>query len=77
MSYYDEIKNVMEYIRMTADFDGGSLINRLKQFLNPGASLLELGMGEGKDLDILKRDYKVTGSDTSKAFIYLYRKKCL
>ena len=35
-----------------------------------GSTLLELGMGPGKDLDLLKKTYSVTGSDSSKIFVY-------
>lgn len=75
MGYYDELRHIMEYIRQSAGIDGSALVNRLKHYLAPGLRVLELGMGEGKDLDILKRDYEVIGSDVSRAFISLYRKK--
>ena len=34
-------------------------------------------MGPGKDLEILNESYRVTGSDSSKIFLDLYRKKHL
>lgn len=40
-----------------------------------GSTVLELGMGPGKDLDILSSDYIVTGSDYSNVFLELYKKK--
>lgn len=60
---------------MAEGFDGKNLIKILKQYLPAGSTLLELGMGPGKDLDILKKHYKVTGSDNSQVFLDLYQKK--
>lgn len=74
-NYYDSKKNVLQYISMARGFDGAALINILKTHLKKNASVLELGMGPGKDLDILKKDYKVTGSDISALFLDRYLKK--
>lgn len=73
--YYNSKKNVLNYIKMAEPYNGQILINRLKKHLQPGSSVLELGMGPGKDLDILKKLYKVTGSEMSKVFLDLYREK--
>lgn len=51
---------VQEYIEMVEGYDGTELINVLKNYLPKGSSLLELGMGPGKDLDLLKKTYSVT-----------------
>jgi len=75
MQYFHEEKNVLDYIKMAEDYDGKELIELLKKFLPEGSTILELGMGPGKDLDILSSDYIVTGSDFSNIFIQLYRKK--
>lgn len=75
MQYFHEEKNVLDYIKMAEDYDGKELIELLKKFLPEGSTILELGMGPGKDLDILGSDYIVTGSDFSDIFIQLYRKK--
>jgi len=74
MGFFDDEKNVKSYIEMADGYDGKNLIDILKKYLNPGASLLELGMGPGKDLDMLKEDYRVTGSDLSQIFIDRYEK---
>jgi cyclopropane fatty-acyl-phospholipid synthase-like methyltransferase len=74
MGYFDDEKNVQEYIKMAEGFDGRDIIPILGRYLKKGSTVLELGMGPGKDLDILKMDYKVTGSDLSEVFIDLYRK---
>lgn len=73
--YYQSKKNVMKYIEMAEGYDGAELISTLKKHLPSKSSVLELGMGPGKDLDILKKDYKVTGSDISPIFLELYKEK--
>ncbi|MFC1975959.1 class I SAM-dependent methyltransferase [Chloroflexota bacterium] len=75
MGYFDDKKNVEEYIKMAEGFDGRELIQILKKYLKKGASVLELGMGPGKDFEILREHYQVTGSDNSAAFVERYRKK--
>ncbi|MCG8571901.1 MAG: class I SAM-dependent methyltransferase [Spirochaetes bacterium] len=72
MGFFDNEKNVKEYIKMAEGYSGEGLIEILKQYLSPGSSVLELGMGPGKDLDILNRFYQTTGSDHSKIFVDLY-----
>ena len=73
MGYYDSEKNVNDYIRMAEGFDGAELIKVLHKHLSKGSSVLELGMGPGKDLALLPEWYQVTGSDSSRAFVDLYR----
>ncbi len=74
-TFYHKKENVEEYIKISKGFDGSDLIEELKNHLASGSSVLELGMGEGKDLDILANTYKVTGSDYSDAFLDLYKEK--
>jgi len=73
MSYYDDAKNIDEYIQMSAGYDGAAIIKRLENHLTNGSTVLELGMGPGKDLDILSQHYQATGSDTSTEFLNRYR----
>ncbi len=75
MKYFDSKKNVFEYIKMARGYDGKELIKKLRIYLPDGATLLELGMGPGKDLDILKKWYTSTGSDNSSIFLELYKKR--
>ncbi len=74
VGYFDDPNNVRGYIKMTKRYDGRELIQNLIRFLPPGSTVLELGMGPGKDLDILKKHYTAVGSDNSQAFLDLYRK---
>ncbi|WBW97810.1 class I SAM-dependent methyltransferase [Oceanirhabdus sp. W0125-5] len=73
MSYFHEEQKVKEYIAMCEGYDGEELINILRENLIEGARVLELGMGPGKDLDILQRYYRVTGSDYSEIFLNTYK----
>lgn len=74
MSYYQDEKNVEEYVEMAEGFDGSEFVPILRRFLPDGAAILELGMGPGKDIDILNQYFQVTGSDFSQIFLDRYRK---
>jgi cyclopropane fatty-acyl-phospholipid synthase-like methyltransferase len=65
--------NVDSYIKMTTGYAGADFLEHLYSVLPEGSTLLELGMGPGKDLEILARRYAVTGSDVSEVFLNLYR----
>ena len=73
--FFDTEKGVNEYIRMAEGYDGEELINILEKWLPKKSTILELGMGPGKDLDILKKNYTVTGSDNSQIFLDKYKKQ--
>lgn len=72
--FFDNEENVEKYVEMADGYDGEALIAELRNYLPAGASVLELGMGPGKDLDILIRTYQVCGSDRSAAFLERYRR---
>lgn len=73
MGFYDEEKTARQYIAMADRYDGSELIARMCEHVPQGARVLEIGMGPGKDLDILGQNYRVTGSDSSRFFVDLYR----
>jgi cyclopropane fatty-acyl-phospholipid synthase-like methyltransferase len=73
MDYFDKKENVENYIRIAQGYDGTLLIDKLKKYLTPGSSVLEIGIGPGKDLDILSQTYQATGSDRSELFLTSYR----
>lgn len=75
MSFYNNEKNVRDYIEMAKGYDGKYLIKELKKYLPNDSNILELGMGPGKDLELLNKDYNGTGSDYSQVFLDLYREK--
>jgi len=60
---------------MADGYDGRELIEKLGDFISQGNSVLELGMGPGKDLDILCEMYQATGSDMSEVFVRRYRNR--
>ena len=74
MSYYQDEKNIEEYIKMAEGYDGSEFVPILRRYLPDGAAVLELGMGPGKDVDILRQYFQVTGSDSSQIFLDRYRK---
>ena len=75
MGYYDTEKGVNEYVEMAEGYDGRALVEVLKKHLSRDAAVLELGMGPGKDLEILGESFSVTGSDSSQVFLEKYRAK--
>ena len=75
MNYFENEKNIRDYIKMAEGYDGAELIKVLRDYLPEHSTVLELGMGPGTDLDILKKTYTVTGSDVSQIFIDLYKQK--
>ena len=75
MGFFDEEKNVKDYIKMADGYDGTELIEELKKHLIPKSTILELGMGPGVDFDILNKTFTTTGSDNSKIFVNRYKKK--
>ena len=75
MGFFDTKKSVEEYINMAKGYDGKELIKILQIFLPKKSSVLELGMGPGTDLDILRKNFTVTGSDNSQIFLDRYKKQ--
>ena len=73
LGFYDEEETALQYIEMADGFDGRELVEVLAQRLPAGASVLELGMGPGVDLDLLNKHFKATGSDYSQFFLDRYR----
>ena len=73
MGYFDDRTNVDQYMQMAEGYDGRDLLAVLEAHLPAGSTVLELGMGPGKDLDLLAGTYAVTGSDSSRVFLELYR----
>jgi SAM-dependent methyltransferase len=73
MGYFDTDEGVNEYIQMAEGYDGRELVEILQKYVPSGSSVLELGMGPGKDLALLQRYFKPTGSDRSAVFVERYR----
>lgn len=73
MGFYDDDETANQYIAMAEGFDGRELITALAAHVSAGARVLEIGMGPGVDLDLLRQRYQATGSDFSAFFIDRYR----
>jgi len=73
MSFYQTKTSVEQYISMAEGFDGRALIAHLGHYLVAGASVLEIGMGPGVDLDLLRAKYNAIGSDFSNLFLNRYQ----
>lgn len=73
MSYYNDKKNIEQYIDMAEGYDGKILIAALREYLPDESTVLELGMGPGKDLLLLGEHYTATGSDFSQLFLNRFR----
>ena len=72
MGFYDDEKTANQYIAMAEGYDGRELVEILRSHLSDGASVLELGMGPGVDLNILRKHFRATGSDYSQFFLDRY-----
>lgn len=75
MGYFDSVDKVKEYIAMAEGYDGRELVGVLRKHLKDGSTVLEIGMGPGKDLELLGEHFRVTGSDNSAAFLDRYRQE--
>lgn len=75
MDYFKKQENVNKYKEMVKGYDGSWLIDKLSAYLPENASILELGMGTGLDLDLLSKKYNVIGTDNSPIFIEDYKAK--
>jgi len=73
MGFYDDEETAKQYIAMAEGYDGRLLIAEMSDHIPEGASVLEIGMGPGADLDLLSERYQATGSDNSRFFVDRYR----
>lgn len=75
MTYYNDPQNVEQYIKMAEGYDGKALVDVLRNHLPDGATVLELGIGPGKDFQLLSEHYQVIGSDYSAVFVERFQKQ--
>ncbi|WP_430816019.1 class I SAM-dependent methyltransferase [Carboxylicivirga sp. RSCT41] len=73
-SFFEKEENVKQYFEMTADYDGRWFFEQFKKHVPVNYKCLELGMGPGKDLDNIRLEYDVVGSDYSFVFAELYKR---
>ena len=60
---------------MVEGFDNDFMMHEVFTNLPLDKKMLELGIGSGHDLDVLRKCYDVTGTDKSEVFLELYREK--
>lgn len=73
MAFFDDLQNVLRYEKTAEGFDGRELVERLVARLDPETAVLELGMGPGRDLDLLlEAGVSATGSDAAQPFLDRY-----
>jgi len=75
MSFYDDPENIKMYIKMCEGYDGLNIYESLNKHLPIKSTLLELGSGAGLDIEYLKINYLVTGSDLSDEFLKICKNK--
>ena len=75
MSFYNDPESVKQYIKMCEGYDGSNIYQQLGHHLPQNSTLLELGSGAGLDIDFLKKNYSVTGSDLSYEFLKICRQQ--
>ena len=73
MSFYHSEQGVSQYIEMAEGYDGRELVAILCKHLDANASVLEIGIGPGVDMNLLSQHFAVTGSDFSRLFLDRYR----
>jgi cyclopropane fatty-acyl-phospholipid synthase-like methyltransferase len=69
---YDNAEGVEQYVSMAEGHDGRAHVEVLGSLIPAGATVLELGMGPGKDFDMMSVTFDVVGSDNSQAFLDRY-----
>jgi len=75
LNYYEIEKNIDHYAQFTPAHDSALLVDAMVASLPKGSTLLEIGIGPGKDFKALKKHFAVTGSDFSKLFLQRYREQ--
>ena len=68
MGYFETEEGVDQYLGMVSGPDRG-MVERLSRLLPAGATVLEIGMGPGHDLQLLADRYRVVGTDRSPIFV--------
>lgn len=72
---FNDRKRANEYVEMLEGYDNSFIISHFNNNVEKGSKVLELGMGPAIDYEMLRDNYQITVSDTSEAFIEMFREK--
>lgn len=67
--YYLTKESVEDYIKAAEGHSGEKIITYLREYLPEASHVLEIGSGPGTDWSLLKKSFRVTGSDFSPEFL--------
>lgn len=73
MGFYDKRENVEGYIAMCEPYESSRLVDTVKKLLPIGSHLLEIGMGPGYDLTLLRKRFECLGTDYAQDFLDIYQ----
>ena len=72
MNCFNNREIVEKFLRRNKTYDGRIALI-LRSYLKKGASVLNVGLGNGKDFEVLKQNYDVVAIDSSQFFIDIYK----
>lgn len=71
MNCFTDLKNVEKFLKRNKSYDGRVALI-LRSYLKKGASVLNIGLNNGKDYEVLGEWYDVVCIESSKFFIDIY-----
>ncbi|MGL4655205.1 MAG: class I SAM-dependent methyltransferase [Sarcina sp.] len=72
MNCFDNREKVEKFLKRNKNYDGRVALI-LRSYLKKEAKVLNIGLNDGKDFEVLKQTYDVTAIDSSKDFIDIYK----
>ncbi len=75
MNYFRSKDNVDNYINLTGDKYDKYFVSLVRNYVNIGSRILEIGSGTGNDYNQLKKDYLITPTDFSRHFVDYIKEK--
>ncbi len=73
--FFNTVEFVEQYYEMVKEYGSSFITSKFKNFIPKKSKVLELGFGTGVDYFALCKDYRVTPSDYSQAFIDEFKKR--
>ncbi|MGL4450920.1 MAG: class I SAM-dependent methyltransferase [Sarcina sp.] len=72
MNCFDSREKVEKFLKRHKSYDGRIALI-LRSYMKKGASVLNIGLNDGKDFEVLKQTYDVVAIDSSQFFIDIYK----